>query len=211
MRIENRPRTALKPAAMNAGYAEHLDWVRERRKQLKNQLAEIFPTRTQITLEIGCGHGHWLADYAAVHPEKNCLGVDIIRDRIERARKKANRAGAANASFVRAEAFEALDLMPEHVRLDQVFILFPDPWPKKRHWKKRLFSTNFLAELGKRSASGVRCHFRTDYDPYFAWAVEVVEGQSLWRREPEFEWPFERETVFQSRAMSYQSLVLVRE
>lgn len=195
---------------MNSGYEEHLDWVRERQKKLKNQLAEIFPTTTQVTLEVGCGHGHWLADYAAVHSGKRCLGVDIIRDRIERAQKKADRMGATNAAFIRGEAFEVLDLMPEHVRLDEVFILFPDPWPKKRHWKKRLFCAHFLAELASRCAPGVRCHFRTDHDPYFEWAEEVVEEQSLWKRELEFEWPFERETVFQSRAESYQSLVLVR-
>ncbi|WP_309021838.1 tRNA (guanosine(46)-N7)-methyltransferase TrmB [Pelagicoccus sp. SDUM812002] len=195
---------------MNAGYAQHLEWVEKRRAQLEEKLATLFSVPAVLTLEIGCGHGHWLADFAVSFPEKQCLGVDLIGDRIERAQKKVERAGATNARFVRGEAFEVLDLMPSHVRLNEVFILFPDPWPKKRHWKNRLFSVKFLSELAKRCASGVRCHFRTDHGPYFDWAEQVIAEQDVWEPEGNFEWPFERETVFQNRADSYQSLVVVK-
>lgn len=195
---------------MTPGYEQHQEWVKQRRDKLESVLAELFPEPTDLSLEIGCGHGHWLAEFAATFPEKQCLGLDLIGDRIERAEKKAARAGATNAKFVRGEAFEALDLMPKHVRLNEVFILFPDPWPKKRHWKNRLFCAKFLTELAKRCSSGVRCHFRTDHDPYFEWAEEVIVEQELWTRDHEFDWPFEKETVFQNRADSYQSLVLVK-
>lgn len=170
----------------------------------------MFPETTKLTLEIGCGHGHWLVAYAEANPSKRCLGVDLIGERIERAEKKARRAEQGNALFLRGEAFEVLDLMPEHVELDEVFILFPDPWPKKRHWKNRLFCHAFLVELAKRCSTGVRCHFRTDHDPYFEWAEEVVAEQTIWRRDRGIDWPFERETVFQKRADGYQSMVLVR-
>ncbi|MDQ8198689.1 tRNA (guanosine(46)-N7)-methyltransferase TrmB [Pelagicoccus enzymogenes] len=196
---------------MNTGYEQHLEWVKKRRAELRQKLAKLFPEPADLSLEIGCGHGHWMADFAAAFPEKQCLGVDLIGDRIERAEKKVARAGTSNARFVRGEAFEVLDLMPDHVRLNEVFILFPDPWPKKRHWKNRLFSQKFLSELAKRCRLGVRCYFRTDHDPYFEWAEEVVAEQDLWSREHEFVWPFERETVFQNRAESYQSLVVVKQ
>lgn len=195
---------------MNPGYKQHLEWVKLRQNELESKLAALFPEPVDLTLEIGCGHGHWLADFAVAFPKKQCLGVDIIGDRIDRAERKVRRAGTTNATFLRGEAFEVLDLMPEHVRLTEVFILFPDPWPKKRHWKNRLFSAKFLTELAKRCSSGVRCHFRTDHDPYFEWAEEVITEQQLWGRDLEFSWPFERETVFQNRADSYQSLVVVR-
>ncbi|MBD5781000.1 tRNA (guanosine(46)-N7)-methyltransferase TrmB [Pelagicoccus sp. NFK12] len=195
---------------MNTGYEQHLEWVKKRRAELRQKLAKLFPEPADLSLEIGCGHGHWMADFAAAFPEKQCLGVDLIGDRIERAEKKVARAGTSNARFLRGEAFEVLDLMPDHVRLNEVFILFPDPWPKKRHWKNRLFSQKFLSELAKRCRPGVRCYFRTDHDPYFEWAEEVVAEQDLWSREHEFVWPFERETVFQNRAESYQSLVVVK-
>lgn len=196
---------------MNSGYERHLDWVKTRRSNLEKSLAALYPNPASITLEIGCGHGHWLADYAAHFPERECLGVDLIGDRLERAARKAERTGASNAKFLRGEAFEVLDLMPRHVTLEDVFILFPDPWPKKRHWKNRLFSESFLVELSKRCSPGVHCHFRTDHAPYFEWASEVVDSQKTWRRSPDVEWPFERETVFQNRAESYQSLILVKK
>ncbi|MDQ8204235.1 tRNA (guanosine(46)-N7)-methyltransferase TrmB [Pelagicoccus sp. SDUM812003] len=195
---------------MPSGYEQHLDWVAQRRRSLKERLAKRFAEPVSLTLEIGCGHGHWLVDYAAAFPDKTCLGIDIIGDRIERAERKRQRAGQGNLSFVRGEAFETLDLMPPQVTLAEVFILFPDPWPKKRHWKKRLFSLPFLDELAKRSDPGVLCHFRTDHDPYFDWALELLPEQQAWEREEGREWPFERETVFQARAPSYQSLILRR-
>lgn len=196
---------------MNSGYEQHLENVRRRRSELENALCNLFPEPTRLTLEIGCGHGHWLVDYAAAFPEKCCLGVDLMRERIERASRKRERAGVGNASFLKAEAFEVLDLLPKHVRLAEVFVLFPDPWPKKRHWKNRLFCSVFLVELAKRSEEGVRCHFRTDHAPYFEWATEIVEGQELWLEDASADWPFERETVFQNRADSYQSMILVKD
>lgn len=195
---------------MNTAYQQHLEWVEQRQQRLGADLAEMFPEPAKLTLEIGCGHGHWLVAYAESHPEKLCLGVDLIGDRVERARKKAGRLGQGEARFLRGEAFEVLDLLPAHVELSEVFILFPDPWPKKRHWKNRLFSRSFLEELAKRCPSGVRCHFRTDHDPYFEWALEVVAEQDTWLQAEKLDWPFELETVFQKRAEGYQSLILVK-
>lgn len=195
---------------MESGYQEHLDKVNRRRNSLEAQLASLFPEETKLSLEIGCGHGHWLVDYGAAFLHKRCLGIDLVRDRIERAGRKRDRAGLLNVQFLKGEAFEVLDLMPDHVRLEEVFILFPDPWPKKRHWKNRIFSTAFLVELAKRCGEGVRCHFRTDHEPYFEAALEVLENQDLWARDIQIEWPFERETVFQERAEGYQSLILVK-
>lgn len=195
---------------MNPGYQRHLEWVKQRRAALAETLAAMYPNPIRLTLEIGCGHGHWLADFAANFPQRECLGVDLIGDRLHRATRKAERAGALNARFLRGEAFEVLDLMPAHVSLEEVFILFPDPWPKKRHWKNRLFCLGFLDELGKRCTAGVRCHFRTDHDPYFTWTLEVVDQQKDWERDATADWPFERATVFQNRAETYQSLSIVK-
>ncbi len=192
------------------GYMEHAKRVGLRRQQLQLALEELFPEPCSLTLEIGCGHGHWLVDFGQRFPEKRCLGVDLVSDRIARGAKKVERAGVANVGFLKAEAMELLDLLPEYVALSEVFVLFPDPWPKKRHWKNRFFSARFLLELAKRAGPGARCYFRTDHRGYFDWAREVVASQSTWRSEPTDLWPFERETVFQMKADSYQSLILSR-
>ncbi|MBC2607218.1 tRNA (guanosine(46)-N7)-methyltransferase TrmB [Pelagicoccus albus] len=195
---------------MNAGYDQHLELVKKRRDELRFALANLYSEPIDLTLEIGSGHGHWLVKFAESFPEKTCLGLDIIGDRIERARKKANSAGISNVQFLKAEAFETLDLLPKEVRLKEVFVLFPDPWPKKRHWKNRLFCVQFLEQLAQRCETGVRCHFRTDHEPYFEWALEVVEQQSGWSICQTADWPFEQVTVFQERADAFNSLILER-
>lgn len=191
-------------------YEVHRKRVATRRRGLRQVLAQRFPEETRLSLEIGCGHGHWLVDYASEHPQKRCLGIDIAGGRIERALRKRQRAGIANVDFVKGEAMETLDSLPAHVSLGEVFVLFPDPWPKKRHWKNRLFCAVFLEQLAARCPAGTKCHFRTDHRNYFEWAEEEVARQALWRRDPSASWPFERETVFQLRADGFQSLIIVK-
>ena len=81
-------------------------------------------------LEIGAGHGHFLTAYAAAHPERTCVGLDIIAERVERANRKKNRARLDNLHFLHASAEDFLASLPENVRFADVFVLFPDPWPK---------------------------------------------------------------------------------
>ncbi len=195
---------------ITSSYQEHVERAERRKRQLQDTLASLFAEETALTLEIGCGHGHWLVDYAAQRPERTCLGIDLVTDRIARAAKKADRAGLSNAIFLKGEAMELLDLMPPSVTLEEVFMLFPDPWPKKRHWKNRLFSAPFLRELASRCRPGVRFHFRSDHQGYCQWASEVVASQRAWQLDAAAEWPFERATVFQERAETFQSLILVR-
>ena len=172
---------------------------------LQAELVQLWPISPRtLTLEIGCGHGHFLTAYAAAHPDETCLGVDLLRDRIVRANRKAQRAGLANLAFVHAEAGVLLEALPPVVRLQTVWVLFPDPWPKRRHHKNRLIQADFLAALARRAGRGARLHFRTDYAPYFTEALETVTRHPEWKIVPEA-WPYEFVTVFQSRAASFHS------
>ncbi|MEZ5413188.1 MAG: tRNA (guanosine(46)-N7)-methyltransferase TrmB [Opitutaceae bacterium] len=159
-----------------------------------------------VTLEIGCGHGHFMAAYAAAHPDERCLAIDIIRDRLERAQRKTDRAGLTNVAFLRAEARMLIENLPESMRLKRVFVLFPDPWPKRRHHKNRLLQADFLAALARRCAPGARLYFRTDHEPYFADVATLLQDHPDWRGVDE-SWPFEQTTVFQDRAPGYQSCI----
>lgn len=176
---------------------------------LQVELAQLWPTRPRaLTLEIGCGHGHLLTAYAAAHPDETCLGVDLLRDRIVRANRKARRAGLANLAFIHAEAGVLLEALPMGVRLETIFVLFPDPWPKRRHHKNRLIQPDFLTTLARRAGAGAQLHFRTDFAPYFEAALETVTQHPEWKI-VSAAWPFEFVTVFQSRAVSYHSFTAI--
>lgn len=170
-----------------------------------------------LTLEIGCGHGHYLNAYAAARPDEFSVGIDLIEDRIDRAERKATRAKLGNLAFVQAEAslfLGALAEWPGAPKLARVFVLFSDPWPKRRHWKHRVVQTELLDTLAALSEVGARFHFRTDHSEYFSYAREVVQSHGKWRLAPGAEepWPFEHVSVFEERALAGapQSFTAVR-
>lgn len=201
-------------SALPAGPAEFRAAVALRRRRLAEQLDELFPGPAEVTLEIGCGHGHFLTGYAREQPEERCLGIDIISDRIRRAERKRCRADLGNAHFVVAEAAECLDCLPAAVSLRRIFVLFPDPWPKRRHHKNRLLNRRFLAALAGRAAPSAELFFRTDHFPYHAEVEGILEDDPAWRLAAEQRWPFELPTVFQQKAAAYASLtarLLARE
>lgn len=165
------------------------------------------PAGAPLTLELGCGHGHYLNAYAAAHPGEFCVGIDLIGDRIARAERKAVRAGLVNLAFVQAEAslfLAALAALPAVPRLGRVFVLFSDPWPKRRHWKHRVLQATLLDKLAPLAPPGAALHFRTDHPDYFSYAREVVASHALWRlaTPEEAPWPFEHVSVFEERALA---------
>ena len=212
MRLNNAPERRLaigrpSPSRMAMPIEQLNAVMSERRAALQRELDRALAGwPAEFTLEIGCGHGHFLAAYAAAHPDEHCLGIDIVLDRLDRAERKVKRAGSANVGFVRAEAGLFLATLPGSFRFHHVFILFPDPWPKRRHHKNRLINPEFLTMLIPRMAPGARLYFRTDYSPYFNWSCDLLQEHPAWRLcdEP---WPFEHPTVFQNRAAGHWSLV----
>lgn len=189
---------------------EFLSHVEQRRAALRVELAALLPSGAVIVLEIGCGHGHFLARYSAEHPGKICLGVDVINERIERARRKATRAKLPHCHFIRAEARELIECLPPGVTFEEIWVLFPDPWPKKRHHKHRLLQPEFFDFIAHRAGQGARLYFRTDFAGYFEVVAAFLPGLKTWQPDPAGLWALEHETVFQARAPSYQSLVAVR-
>jgi tRNA (guanine-N7-)-methyltransferase len=168
---------------------------------LRAAIAAALPTPgMRFVLEIGCGNGHFLAAYASAHPDQPCIGIDLRRERIAKALHKRDRASLGNLQFLRCEAGDFLHEMPAGTGLLDSYILFPDPWPKKRHHKHRLLKLEFLGELAARAGRGSRLFFRTDYKPYFDEAVETIGAQRTWRLLPPGPFPFEHPTIFQSRA-----------
>lgn len=189
---------------------DFLERIAARRAALAADVAALLPAPRPIVWEIGSGHGHFLVDYAQRHPEKYCLGVDIQLERLERSGRKRDRARLPNCHFLRAEAREFFNVLPPGVTLAEIWVLFPDPWPKARHNKNRLLKAEFFEAVAARAGEGARLYFRTDHQDYFREVGETLREVATWRVDPDAHWPQETVTVFQERAPSYQSLVAVR-
>lgn len=184
--------------------------VAHRREQLGIQFPQILPVGARFVWEIGCGHGHFLTAYAAAHPSELCIGIDIAPERIARAVRKQQRAGLKNLHFILAAASDFLASLPARARVSALFILFPDPWPKRRHHKNRLIKPEFLDAAAAAAEKGAGLYFRTDYEPYFREADGIVRAHPAWRVSDALVLPFEEPTVFQKRAPRHFTLVATR-
>lgn len=163
-----------------------------------------------IAVEFGCGHGHWLTSYAEAFPEVFCLGLDLISARIRKANAKRDRRGLKNLHFIKAEAAELLAVWPESCPIATAFMLFPDPWPKKRHFKNRMIQPEFLDRLASRMTPEARFHFRTDHPDYFTWTQEHLESHAAWVIDPTVAWPWEATSYFQELMDGWQSLIAIK-
>ncbi len=185
----------------------HRRVLNTRRRNLLSALARLPRGREPYDLEIGCGHGHFLAGYARAHPNRFCIGIDIAGARLERAQRKTDRAGVDNVGWIHGDATLFLDSVPEHLRFSRVFILFPDPWPKKRHHKHRLVGPEFLKRLASLCRPRAELYFRSDHIPYVEAVEAALAASPRWSPESPETWPWESRTVFQDLAPSYRSLV----
>jgi len=96
-----------------------------------------------LEIDVGCHKGRFLVEMARSYPFSNFLGVERQQERVEKTRKKISQLGLKNAAVVHGEGLEAIRQLPEACA-DYVHVLFPDPWPKRRHKIRRLVQTEFL-------------------------------------------------------------------
>jgi tRNA (guanine-N7-)-methyltransferase len=203
--------TDMEQPAMSVARAAFEAARQTTRDNLARRCLGLFPEPCAITLEIGCGHGHFLAAYSEAHPDQTCVGVDLVTKRVKKGESKRDKRGLEKLVFLKAEALELLDALPAHVEIARTFVLFPDPWPKKRHWKHRIVQPPLLEKLAARTKPGAELCLRTDHTGYFEWMGEQVAASSQWKRMDNAPWPFEAPSFFQNLMESWQSMVVVRQ
>ena len=138
-------------------------------------LEGLFPLPQPAELEIGCGDGGFLFEYAQRHPGRNFLGVERLLGRVRKLSKKGLREGLTNLRLLRIEARYVLEyLLPEQA-FEALHIYFPDPWPKDRHRRHRLINETFppLARRILRQKGVV--YLRTDDPVYFGQMQETFQ------------------------------------
>ena len=177
---------------------------------LRARLAAELGESGTLTLEVGCGHGHWLVAYAEAHPGERCVGIDLLGERLRKCEAKRERRALGNVTFLKAEASEFLDALPAGIRLAKVFILYPDPWPKRRQTRKRFLQAANLDRLAKAAAPGCRLAFRTDHADYHAAAGAALAAHPDWEPREGEPWPFESPTFFQDLLREKRDLQAAR-
>lgn len=168
-----------------------------KRKAAEEQLGKVPDSVKKITLEIGCGHGHFLTAYAEKNPGEFCIGVDLHRGRIFKSIKKAERAGLKNLMFIESDSTEFLTLITGKLEITKTWILYPDPWPKKRHFKNRIVQGEFLKRLASLTQAGGELWIRSDYRPFIDWSHDLLNESDGWLEQQDFIWPELGMTVFQ--------------
>lgn len=143
------------------------------------------PGAREVWLEIGFGGGEHLAEQAARHPDVLLLGAEPFVNGVASAVRHLHDRGLENVRLHAGDARDLLDALPD-ASIARVFILFPDPWPKARHNKRRLVQPAFIASLARVMAPGAPLRFVTDWRDYAAWTLERMLNASA------FEWTAER-------------------
>ena len=139
-------------------------------------LAAIFGREAPRTLEIGFGNGESLVALAAEHPERDYLGIEVHRPGVGHLMLRAEELGLANVRAICRDAVEVLQQCLPAGALDEVLLYFPDPWPKKRHHKRRIVQPDFVALVASRLRTGGVFRMATDWQPYAEHMLEVASG-----------------------------------
>lgn len=169
---------------MDQGRLDPRDWF----KPAEGSDGPDTSTTRPLELEIGSGKGTFLAQHAKLYPDVNFLGIEWAKSFCRYAADRARRHKLENVRLLRCDA----DLFIRHYVPDHTFsrvhIYFPDPWPKKRHHKRRLIQASFLRELYRvllpaETQSAV--HIATDHADYFDWMQEhVAQVTDIFDRQP---------------------------
>ncbi|MFO1072980.1 MAG: tRNA (guanosine(46)-N7)-methyltransferase TrmB [Geminicoccaceae bacterium] len=146
-------------------------------------------TAREVWLEIGFGGGEHLEAQAAAHPEVGLIGVEPFRNGVARLLEAVERRRLANVRVLMDDARLLLAALPD-ASLTRAFVLFPDPWPKARHHKRRIVNPATAAELARILRPGGRLLLATDDMDYAGWMMAALAGEKrfAWTAERAADW-----------------------
>lgn len=167
---------------------------------------EIFESLHPTTLEIGFGNGDTLIEQAGRNPGMNFLGIDVHEPGVGRCLLQARDANLNNLRLIVHDAIEVLEHQIPRQSLARVNLYFPDPWPKKRHRKRRIVQSAFVDLIANRLVAGGTFNIATDWENYAEHIDEVMSRSNLFecadRREHDGDRPLDRSrTRFEQRGV----------
>jgi tRNA (guanine-N(7)-)-methyltransferase len=120
----------------------------------------------KLEVEVGCGNGHFMADYCAENPDSLFIGVEIKKKRCLKAQRKIDKRQLANAVVIHGDAQTVLQQLTDG-SVDSFHFYFPDPWPKSRHRRRRFLRRGNIETLLRKLKTGGLIYFATDYFDYY--------------------------------------------
>ncbi len=169
------------------------------------ELKALFPQAVEVWLEIGFGGGEHLAWQAAQHPTIGMIGAEPFVNGAAKLLVRIEADGLENVRVHFGDARPLLEVLPD-ASLARIFVLFPDPWPKKRHWKRRIISPWFLRQAVRLLRVGGQLRVASDIPDYVRWTLMYAQRAPQlewtamcaadWKRRPE-DWP---QTRYEAKA-----------
>jgi len=156
-----------------------------------------FSTSGALEIDLGCGSGRFLLARAAAFPSVKLLGIDRMQKRIRKIDRMVTRMGIANIRLLHAEATEALRQFVPASSTSVLYVFFPDPWPKRRHHRRRVFSGEPVDAIHRILVPEGALHIATDHRDYFEFIVELFRTDSRFCAVPAIELPEEQKTDFE--------------
>ena len=144
-------------------------------------LHTAFNREAPVWMEIGFGNGDVLVNMGTNNPEANILGAEVHESGIGHALIGVEQNALTNVRLVQHDAMEILENMLEPASLDKVLLLFPDPWHKKRHHKRRIVQQDFLDAVARTLKPGGILHCATDWAEYGEWMIERLEKDTRFK------------------------------
>ena len=135
----------------------------------------VFGNSNPVEIELGIGKGRYLIDAAQQHPSLNYIGVEWAGKYLRIAHARCSKRNLSNVRLVRADAREFVEFFIRAESVRAYHLYFPDPWPKKRHHKRRLFNDGFVTEVVRTLLPGGLLWLVTDHDDYFQAMREVLD------------------------------------
>lgn len=159
-----------KPWAENY-IAEHKEIVIVKPEQFKGKWQRVFPHAAPLNIEVGSGKGQFITRMGQRFPEQNFIGIERETSVIVSALKKLVEVPSENVKLLNINAVQLSDYFADE-EVDNIYLNFSDPWPKKRHEKRRLTYRSFLSDYEKILKPGGRVNLKTDNQGLFEYSLE---------------------------------------
>ena len=177
----------IKARTLKPRQADLFDSLLPRINATPERIAALTASPRDLWIEIGFGGGEHMVQQAVRHPDTDIIGCEPFLNGVGSALRHIDEAGVANVTLLASDARPLLDTLPD-ASVSRAFILFPDPWPKARHHKRRLIQPETIAALARILKDGATLRFATAWADYADWTLQRFIAST------DFAWPAQRPT-----------------